>query len=199
MRIFGSFLVVLTLLLAGCGVTPKREDLGVRVDSPQLRALKSQIGMEDCPKATAAKVTGAGGTDQAVLPDLKLPCLGGGRAVELRRLRGPMLISLWAQWCVNCPQEMVWFQQAATEYSGQLQVLGINWQDTMPGAALQLAGEKQVTFPSLADPSGEFRNRGLPRLLMIDAAGTIVYDQSGELKDMATLRQLIGQHLGITR
>lgn len=199
MRKLSSCLVAATLVLAGCGVTPKKEDLGVRVDSPQLRALKSQVGMEDCPRTTATKVTADKSSGREVLPDLRLPCLGGGHEVELRRLRGPMLISLWAQWCVNCPQEMVWFQQAATEYAGQLQVLGINWQDTMPGAALQLAGEKGATFPSLADPSGEFRNRGLPRLLMIDAAGTIVYDHSGELKDMAALRQLIGQHLGITR
>lgn len=188
-----SALMLVGLVLSGCGVTATKEDY-VKVDTPQLRELKKSVGMEDCPKATAAKVEG----DQ-VLPDLKLSCLGGGRAVELQRLRGPMLVSLWAQWCVNCPQEMEWFQQASQEYAGQLQVLGIDWQDTQPGAALQLAAAKKVTFPSVADPNGEFHNRGLPRLIMIDSAGKIVHDHSGELKDMATLRELIEDHLGVTR
>ncbi len=194
MRKLAILLACLALIVTGCGVTPEKEDLGVRVDTPQLRSLKKQVGMEDCPVATSAKVTG-----EQVLPDLRLSCLGGGRSVDLRRLRGPMLISLWAQWCVNCPKELEWFQQAADEYAGKLQVLGINWQDTMPGAALSLAGERGATFPSVADPAGEFRNRGLPRLIMIDAAGRIVYDHSGELRGMSALRDLIREHLGVDR
>jgi thiol-disulfide isomerase/thioredoxin len=187
-------LLLTALVVSGCGVTATKEDYGVKVDTAQLRDYKKQIGVEDCPTATESKVSG-----EQALPDLKLPCLGGGRDVELQRLRGPMLVSLWAQWCVNCPQELEWFQQASQEYAGKLQVLGIDWQDTQPGAALQLMAEKKATFPSLADPSGEFRNRGLPRLIMIDSAGKMVYDHSGELKDMATLRKLIEDHLGVTR
>lgn len=190
-------LVILAMaltLLSGCGVMAEKEDLGVKVNTPELRALKKTTGMQDCPKVTAPKTSG----DKA-LPDLTLPCLGGGRDVELRRLRGPMLISLWAQWCVNCPRELTWFQKAADEYAGRVAVLGINWQDTQPGAALKMAQERGATFPSVADVSGEFRSRGLPRLVMIDAAGKVVYDHAGELKDMATLRSLIEQHLGVAR
>ena len=189
-----TILVAVVILLSGCGVVADRQDLGVKVDTPQLRALKKNTGMKDCPKTSAPKAMGS-----KALPDLTLPCLGGGRDVELRRLRGPMLISLWAQWCVNCPRELAWFQQAADEYDGRVQVLGINWQDTQPAAALELAAQKGATFPSVADTSGEFRSRGLPRLVMIDAAGKVVYDHAGELKDMATLRSLIEQHLGVAR
>ena len=187
-------LVMALTLLSGCGVMADKEDLGVKVNTPELRALKKTTGMQDCPKVIAPKTSG----DKA-LPDLTLPCLGGGRDVELRRLRGPMLISLWAQWCVNCPRELTWFQKAADEYAGRVAVLGINWQDTQPGAALKMAQERGATFPSVADVSGEFRSRGLPRLVMIDAGGQVVYDHAGELKDMATLRSLIEQHLGVSR
>ncbi|HRV68766.1 MAG TPA: TlpA disulfide reductase family protein [Marmoricola sp.] len=192
-------LVMALTLLSGCGVMADKEDLGVKVNTPELRALKKTTGMEDCPKATGPELTATNASGADLLPDLTLPCLGGGRDVELRRLRGPMLISLWAQWCVNCPRELTWFQKAADEYAGRVAVLGINWQDTQPGAALKMAQERGATFPSVADVSGEFRSRGLPRLVMIDAAGKVVYDHAGELKDMATLRSLIEQHLGVAR
>ena len=66
---------------------PKREEIDV--NTPKLVQAKEDAGIEDCVPGTGNHVDGG-------LPDVTLPCLGGGPDVDLSTLRGPMLVSLWA-------------------------------------------------------------------------------------------------------
>ena len=67
--------VLLVAALAGCDdetqFVPGPGPSKVKVDSTELRELKAQIGMEDC-------VPGPGG---GALPEITLPCLGGGTSL----------------------------------------------------------------------------------------------------------------------
>jgi len=181
------------LLLAGCGAAPAvpQHGTGVKVDTVELRAIKKDAGIATCRPGHGAKVEGG-------LPDVTLPCLGGGPDVGLARLRGPLVVNLWAQWCGPCRAELPRYQAFARTYAGKVRVLGIDYQDTQPQWALQLARKSGVTYPLLADPGGKLGVRGLPKILMVDAHGKVVYDEYGEISSVRQLEHLVARHLGVT-
>jgi thiol-disulfide isomerase/thioredoxin len=191
MRVLAVLLGV--LLLAGCGAAPAvpHHPSGGKVDTVELRALKQHAGIATCRPGHAGKAEGG-------LPDITLPCLGGGPDVELARLRGPLVINLWAQWCGPCRAELPRYQAFARNYAGTVRVLGIDYQDTQPQWALQLARKSGVTYPLLADPDGKLGARGLPKILMVDAQGKVVYDEYGEISSVRQLEHLVARHLGVT-
>ena len=96
--------VAACLLLASCTAsgsgTPKISQSRVDVDTPQLRALKADAGVAACRP----------GSGQGQLPELTLPCLGGGRSVDLSTLQGPLVVNLFAQWCGPCRQELPYYE-----------------------------------------------------------------------------------------
>ena len=181
------------LLLAGCGAAPAvpRHGAGVQVDTVELRAIKKDAGIATCRPGHAGKVAGG-------LPDVTLPCLGGGPDVDLARLRGPLVVNLWAQWCGPCRAELPHYQAFARKYAGKVRVLGIDYQDTQPRWALQLARRSGVTYPLVADPDGKLGVRGLPKIMMVDAQGKVVYDEYGEISSVRQLERLVARHLGVT-
>jgi thiol-disulfide isomerase/thioredoxin len=190
----------LTLALTGCNadhessIIPGPGPSKVKVDTPDLRALKAQIGMEDC-------TPGPGGGD---LPDVTLPCLGGGRSVDLDSLRGPLVLSLWQAGCAPCRKEMPALQAFDDQYGHQVPVLGIDFEDQYPGSALQEAGRRQVTYPSLADPGGDLQAfdqfakiPGMPTMFFVDAHGKIAYQRSGGVDSADEVADLVREHLGV--
>jgi thiol-disulfide isomerase/thioredoxin len=201
-------LVVLPLLLAGCSTQPPDADpsataprngmfeVDVDVDTTALRQLKKQAGVEPCPdgQATADPV-------QDGLPDMVLPCLGGGPDVNLASLRGPMVLNLWAQWCGPCREELPFYQQLHEQAGDEVSVIGIDYQDTQPRAALELVKETGVTFPLLADPAADvrvpFRVRGLPGVVLVDADGEVAHVEYVVIRSYDQLRDLVQEHLDV--
>jgi thiol-disulfide isomerase/thioredoxin len=171
----------------------------IEVDTPALREVKARIGMEDCEP-------GAGEAVEGGLPELTLPCLGGGPDVELSSLRGPMVINLWQAFCEPCREEMPALEQFHQQYGDQVPVLGIDFNDVHPDGALALAEETGATYPSVADPGGELMaedtfavaRRGLPAFVFVDADGTVVAQDSGGVDSVAEIEAKVAEHLGIT-
>jgi thiol-disulfide isomerase/thioredoxin len=168
----------------------------VDVDTAALRAAKKQAGVERCEAPPAAKPPT---TDP--LPGITLPCLGGGPDVQLDRLRGPLVINLFAQWCGPCRSEMPYYQQLHAKGAGKVRVLGIDYLDTQPDKALQLVQQTGATYPMLADPSGAlrtaFRIRGLPGVVVVDAQGRVVDVEFRVVRSYAELRGLVQRRLGV--
>ena len=171
----------------------------VEVDTPELRAAKDRIGMLDCEPGTGEPVEGG-------LPEITLPCLGGGPDVELSSLRGPAVINLWQARCEPCRLEMPALEEFHQEYGDQVAVIGIDFNDVQPAAALALAEETGVTYPSVADPGGDLMTedafaiarRGLPAFLFVDAEGAVTGQASGGVDSVGEVKELVAQHLGIT-
>jgi len=201
--------VALCLLLSACTTNaPTRPavdrstpllETSVDVDTPQLRDLKQQAGVEPCP---VAPEPAAGGADAAGLPELTLACLGGGRDVTLSDLDGPLVINLWAQWCGPCREELPYYQQLHERAGDRLDVLGIDWQDTQPAGALQLLEALGVTYPQLADPAGRTREpfgirRGLPGIVLVDEDGVVQHVEYVVITSYDQLRDLVVEHLGL--
>ena len=133
------------------------------------------------------------------LPAVTLKSLDGGKPVDLRDLRGPLVVNLWASWCVPCRTELPLYADFAKKYAGRVDVLGIDFQETRVDAALQLARKSGVTYPLVADPDGSVRAIGLPKLMLVDAEGTITHEEYVEITSPAQLEDLVSKHLGVPR
>ena len=190
---------VLSAVLSACGddaespIIPGPGPSKVKVDTSDLRELKASTGMEDC-------APGPGG---GRLPELTLPCLGGGTSVDLASLRGPLVLSLWYAGCEPCKEEMPALQEFHTTYGAQVPVLGVDFLDQYPGSALEEAKERGVTYPSLADPGGDLQQfeefakiPGMPTMFFVDADGRVAYQRSGGVDSAEEVADLVREHLG---
>ena len=199
--------VVLPLALTACANTaatgmdtPQRAEglfeTKVDVDTAELRALKKQADVEACEPGS-----GDGAVDGG-LPEVTLPCLGGGPDVDLSTLRGPLVINLWAQWCGPCREELPYYQRLHAEAGDEVDVIGVDYQDTRPDAALELVREAGVTYPLLADPGAElrvpFKVRGLPAVVFVDRDGTVTHTEYVAIRSYDQLRDLVEEHLDVT-
>jgi len=191
-------LAAAVLLLAGCDdesqIVPGPGPSKVKVDTAELRTLKAEIGMRDCPP-------GPGGGE---LPAITLPCLGGGTGVDLSSLRGPLVLSLWQAGCEPCREEMPALQAFDDRYGDRVPVLGVDFADQYPGSALEEAGERGVTYPSLADPGGDLMDTeefakipGMPMLYFIAADGSVAFVQPGGVDSADKVVDLVREHLEV--
>jgi thiol-disulfide isomerase/thioredoxin len=187
------------LVLTGCtgGSVAGPGSARIDVDTPELRAAKAEAGVEDCVPGEAEPVEGG-------LPAVTLPCFGGGPDVDLSTLRGPMVVSLWASWCGPCREEMPLLQDFHEQHGAQVPVLGIDYQDTQTGAAMDLVQDTGVTYPLLADPQSALdgatpipRLQGLPFLALVDADGRVVHREFVVVKSRQQLEDLVAEQLGI--
>lgn len=200
-RCLAAVFLVLVVAACGDGLTPP--DLpgpgrsNVDVDTPELRKIKAAAGVEQCAPGEGEHVDGG-------MPDVTLPCLGGGPDVNVASMRGPMIVNLWAVWCGPCRRELPIYQEFHEKYGDRVQVLGIDYQDTQPGQALQLVKETGVTYPLLADPQTKLTLKdplpniqGLPFLAFVDADGQVTHSMFVEIKSLGQLEDLVDKHLGV--
>lgn len=166
-------------------------------DDPALVAAKVDAGVEDCPTSDGTPPS------RDALPDVTLACLGGGRPVTLSGLTGtPTVINLWASWCVPCRKELPHLARADEEYGDALRVVGIDYADPAPDAALELAARSGVTFPLLVDRDeatvSSLKVVGLPQTVFVDAQGRMVATERTWFRSYADLTAAIEEHLGVT-
>lgn len=179
------------VLLVGCDQGNPAAGCDVDVDNAELRGLKADAGMADCP-------TGAGEAD---LPDVELPCLGGGSSGALAAVEGPAIINFWASNCSPCVKEMPALEDFHQQYGDQVPVIGVDFLDTYPGAALDLAKRTGATYPSYADPCGDLQESdlivsGLPTFVFVLEDGSIAIETGG-LDSVAEVVALAEDKLGV--
>ncbi len=194
----------LALVLTACG-GPGSDDDGPTfgggaaptTDAGQLAAAKKRAQIEDCPASD-----GTAPADDA-LPDLTLDCLGGGSPVRLSGLAGtPTVINLWASWCAPCREELPLLAKAHRAYGDKVQIIGVDFDDSAPDAALELAERSGVTYPLLSDPDSDTKAPlkviGLPQTVFVDAQGTMVATERVAFRSYAELTAAIEKHLGVS-
>lgn len=201
--LLAATLAVVLLATAGCApdtdappaISGGPGPADVDVDTAELRALKKKAGVEPCLPGTATA---------SRLPELTLPCLGGGRSVDLSTLTGPMVVNLWYAGCAPCKEEMPALAEFHDTHGDRVPVLGIDYQDVYPGVALKWVRRAGATYPQLADPGGELNGRapfpimrGAPYLGFVDERGDIVHHKFGGIDSSEELVELVREHLGV--
>jgi thiol-disulfide isomerase/thioredoxin len=160
-----------------------------------LADLREAAGIPPCPVADGEP------SPASELPELELPCLGGGPDVSVAQLVGtPYVVNFWASTCIPCVEEVPYLQEVADQAAGRVQVLGVNYLD-LEDRALLAAPDFGLRFPSLFDPDGElgpaFRFQGLPATFFVDDQGVIVGEHVGAFESADEVRQAIARELGI--
>jgi thiol-disulfide isomerase/thioredoxin len=154
-------------------------------------ALVAALALTGC--AGASGKTPAAAPDR--LPEVTLQPLDSGKAVDLSTLRGPMVINLWASWCTPCRKELPKYQEFSEKHAGKVEVLGIDFQETRPAAARELARETGVDYRLVSDPDGALRAVGLPKVMLLDEQGRIAHEEYVEITSVAQLERLVRTHL----
>ncbi|MDZ5622620.1 TlpA disulfide reductase family protein [Nocardioides bizhenqiangii] len=184
-------LLATAVLLTGCDQGETSSACQVDVDTRELRELKAAAAIEDCPE---------GGGD-ADLPDVELACLGGGTAGSLSEIEGPAIINFWASNCPPCVKEMPALAAFHEQYGDQVAVVGVDYLETYPGAALELAKRSGVTYPSFADACGDLQETdlaipGLPVFVFVRDDGS-VEQSSGGVETVAEIVELAEDKLDV--
>jgi len=130
-------------------------------------------------------------------PDFTLDTLDGGQ-LTLSQLQGhPVVLNLWASWCLPCRHEMPTIEKVYQKYQDTgLMVVGLNLtsQDSVPDVKA-FVKELGLTFPIVLDRDGAVSERyqllGLPSTFFIDRKGIIRSVVVGGPMSEATLQSKV--------
>jgi thiol-disulfide isomerase/thioredoxin len=112
-------------------------------------------------------------------------------AARLRGLRGyPVVLNVWASWCVPCRSEFPLFGNASVAYGRKVAFLGADAEDQAANARSFLA-HHTVAYPSYQTSTEALSSlaafNGVPTTLFLDRAGRLRYLHSGQYEAQGTL------------
>ena len=174
-----SILVITTLLISSCSST-------TQVNSPGFVPSCDQVKLLD----TADKST-------------MMPCLDGVGSINLHQLKGPIVINVWGSWCEGCKEEMPYFvdlYKTNLFESGQIQLLGINVEESSKEDAVEYIEQSGMSWPHLEDLDGISKSifgLGVPVTWFIDEAGKNVSTKIGAYTNKDQLFEQVETAFGI--
>ena len=102
-----------------------------------------------------------------------------GDTISLENYRGKVvLLDFWASWCPPCLESLPAYERIRQDLGAEVfEVIAINVdENTQDG--LQFLEQRPVSYPVLADPTGEigkpYNVRTLPRAFLIDQEGNTI-------------------------
>jgi thiol-disulfide isomerase/thioredoxin len=192
-RAVAALLSAAALLVAGCA-GDESQPAAQTAPRPSGRATPSYV-VPPCPELAPR----AGASD---LPDLTLPCLGAGPAVDLADLRGtPTVLNVWAAWCTICADEMPVLADGVRRAGDRVRFFGVHYK-APAGFGRQSAADFGVAFPSVQDTDGDkttlaLRVGGPPQTLFFTADGRLAGRHPGAIRSAAELDRLVDRYLGV--
>jgi len=187
-------LAALAVLLTACDSGGTALACKVDVDTPDLVADREAAGIADCTRLP----TEAGASE---LPDISLHCLGSTESLSLADVKGPAIINFWSTTCGPCREEMPVLQRFHERYGDRVPLLGVNFLDTYPGAAIDFARIKGVTYPSAADACGDLQESDLvlqvlPQFVFVRADGSLA-QKAGGIDTLDEIVTMAEDNLGV--
>lgn len=192
LRVVG--LLGVLVMLAAALATGLRDDPAeapaAAPDTAEVAALRAAADLGPCPEGLGP-----------ALPDLVLPCLDGGRPVDLRSAPPgvPTLVNVWASWCGPCVDEVPALQEFADRAGDRVSLVGVLTTDSLR-SALTFADAYGMRYPSVVDDDGLVLRSvggGPPVTLFLDAEGRLVHTERGAFDSADEIAGLVAQHLGV--
>ena len=174
-----SILVITTLLISACSSN-------TQISSPVFVPGCDQIKLLD----TADKST-------------LMPCLDGAGSFNFHQLKGPMVINVWGSWCEGCKEEMPYFfdlYKTKEFESGQIQLLGVNVEESSRDDAIQYIKKSGMSWPHLEDLDGISKSifgPGVPVTWFINEEGKNVGTKIGAYTNKKQLFEQDEKSFGI--
>ena len=128
-----SVLIITTLLISACSSNTQISSPGFAPGCDQIKLL------ETADKSTV------------------MACLDGSGSINFHQLKGPMVINVWGSWCEGCKEEMPYFVDLykTKEFeSGQIQLLGVNVEESSTEDAIEYIKKSGMSWPHLEDLDG---------------------------------------------
>lgn len=112
-----------------------------------------------------------------------------GDSVSLALLRGkPVLLNVWATWCLPCKEEIPYLESLHGKHAAQgLQIVGVSVDARGDEAKItEFANDFRMTYPIWRDPDERVNSRflaiGVPSTYLIDRDGVLRWKHLGTLR-----------------
>jgi len=120
-----------------------------------------------------------------VAPPFALQAVGSHETIDVTRYRGkPLVLNFWATWCVPCWDEHPVLTQGAQLTNGQVQFVGVVFQDE-ESKIVSFLRQRGWSYPTLVDQAGKtaiaYGVGGVPETFFLDSKGTIVAKFEGPM------------------
>ena len=113
----------------------------------------------------------------------------GGDSVSLALLRGkPVLLNVWATWCLPCKEEIPYLESLHGKHAAQgLQIVGVSVDARGDEEKInEFARDFSMTYPIWRDPDERVNSRflaiGVPSTYLIDRNGILRWKHLGTLR-----------------
>lgn len=172
-----------------------------QADDAQMAQARQDAALPPCPETGLPE--GAG----SVLAGVSVPCLADGADYDVGTGTAgrPMVVNMWAVWCLPCRRELPVVDSYAQRAGDAVTVLAVHAQEGAqnPYLALRFLIENGVHLPSVLDTDAAIAAalgapRVFPSTILVRADGTVakvlpqVFDTPDEIADV------VQQYLGVS-
>ncbi len=174
-----SILVITTLLISACSSNTKISSPGFVPGCDQIKLLET--------------------ADKSTL----MQCLDGVGSFNFHQLKGPIVINVWGSWCEGCKEEMPYFvdlYKTNLFESGQIQLLGVNVEESSKVDAVEYIKKSGMSWPHLEDLDGISKSifgAGVPVTWFINEEGENVGTKIGAYTNKDQLFEQVEKAFGI--
>jgi cytochrome c biogenesis protein CcmG/thiol:disulfide interchange protein DsbE len=174
-----SILVITTLLISSCSSSTQESSPGFVPSCDRIKLL------DIADKSTV------------------MPCLDSEVSINFYQLKGPMVINVWGSWCEGCKEEMPYFVDLYKRQvfeSGQVQLLGINVEESSREDAIAYIKKSGMSWPHLEDLDGISKSifgPGVPVTWFVNEAGKNMGTKIGAYTNKDQLFEQVEKAFGI--
>ena len=123
----------------------------------------------------------------------ELPPIDGPTLDEILAADAPLVLNVWASWCIPCRSEAPLLTAAHARFGDEVRFIGVDIEDTQDGARRFIA-EFGLEFDNFFDRNGTVRGAlggvGVPITYFFAPGGDLIYTHSGVIDERTLSLQI---------